>query len=306
MPNARSTEVDPLGVINLIGSNLIDRYSPRSILKELLQNADDAGARTVVVGWTPGPGGNPAHQLLHDPALFVVNDGKFTDEDARAICQFGQNYKYGEKALIGKFGLGLKSVFHLCEAFFYLSSMRPGHANDDGHFNNLASPWVHTEYHRGWNTVKEEDLNLLREFLQPICSPLGDDWFALWLPLRQKAYCETVRFSARYDGELSGCPPELLDGLTERGIARVLPLLHSVKTIRFWQRWGVGVRYLLKSSAVYRRCSVAVCRSAGTGQRKPGEPFALWERVSCCCPLPSIQKPTPARRPSQRKMRSPC
>src|SRR5258708_510039 len=108
MPNARPTEVDPLGVINLIGSNLIDRYPPASILKELLQNADDARARTVVVGWTQGAVGETRHPLLHGPALFVVNDAELTASDAHAICRFGQTYKFGEKAVIGKFGLGLK------------------------------------------------------------------------------------------------------------------------------------------------------------------------------------------------------
>ena len=34
MPDARSTEVDPLGVINLIGGNLADRYTARSIHNE--------------------------------------------------------------------------------------------------------------------------------------------------------------------------------------------------------------------------------------------------------------------------------
>src|SRR5262245_58268754 len=125
MPNARSTEVDSLGVINLIGSNLLNNYPSGSILKELLQNADDAGARKVAIGWTPGPATEPKHELLQGPALFVANDGKFTANDAHAICRFGQNYKFGEKAVIGKFGLGLKSVFHLCEAFFYLSSTAP-------------------------------------------------------------------------------------------------------------------------------------------------------------------------------------
>jgi hypothetical protein len=241
MPIARSTEVDALGVINLIGTNLIDRYPPRSILKELLQNADDADAETVVVGWTPGLGGSTSHQLLKGPALFVINDGKFTAEDAHAICRFGQNYKYGDKAVIGKFGLGLKSVFHLCEAFFYLSSASPGQADDDGLFNNLASPWKDTEYHRGWNTVRVEDLHLLRDFLQPICSELGPFWFALWLPLRRADHCNGQRFSARQDGDESACPAELLDGLTERGITRSLPLLHSVRTIHAWKRWELDV-----------------------------------------------------------------
>ncbi len=240
MPNARSTEVDSLGVINLIGSNLIDRYPPRSILKELLQNADDAGARKVVVGWTPGLGGKLAHQLLRGPALFIVNDGKFTEEDAQAICRFGQNHKFGEKVVIGKFGLGLKSVFHLCEAFFYLSSTRPGQSEDDGTFNNLASPWANTEYHRGWNTVQEQELNLLREFLRPICSQLGSAWFALWLPLRRAEHCNGVRFSAREDGDRLTCPPELGGMSTASDIARALPLLNTVQSVQFWERWESG------------------------------------------------------------------
>ena len=119
MPTARPPEVDSLGVINLIGSNLIDKYSPRSILKELLQNADDAGAGKVVVGWTPGPGGNAAHQLLHGPALFVVNDGKFTANDAQAICRFGQNYKFGERAVIGARSLvSVSKVSFTCARLF--------------------------------------------------------------------------------------------------------------------------------------------------------------------------------------------
>jgi hypothetical protein len=239
MPNARPTEVDPLGVINLIGSNLIDRYPPASILKELLQNADDAGARTVVVGWTAGLAGRAGHPLLQGPALFVVNDGELKDSDARAICRFGQNYKFGEKAVIGKFGLGLKSVFHLCEAFFYLSSKATAEA-DDGLFNNLASPWANTDYHRGWNAVKEEDLCLLRDHLRPIWSPLGEHWFALWLPLRRAVHCNGVRFSGRFDGDRPLCPPELSGRGAASEIARALPLLHSIQVVQFWECWEPG------------------------------------------------------------------
>jgi hypothetical protein len=167
-------EVGPKGIINLIKSNLLDKYPPSSILKELLQNADDAGAKRVIVGWTPGPVDKPTHPLLQGPALFVANDGKFTAEDAKAICQFGQNYKFGEKEVIGKFGLGLKSVFHLCEAFFYLSSTVCGPGDDTGLYNNLASPWANTNYHRGWNEVAEDDLASLRSF-QRDCQRQGCD-----------------------------------------------------------------------------------------------------------------------------------
>src|SRR5262249_51141736 len=104
-------------------------------------------------------------------------------------------------------------------------------------FNNLASPWANTDYHRGWNTVKDEDLNLLREFLRPICSQLGPAWFALWLPLRRAEHCNGVRFGAREDGDHPICPPELGGSTTASEIARALPLLHAVHTVQFWERW---------------------------------------------------------------------
>jgi hypothetical protein len=205
----------------------------------LLQNADDAGARTLVVGWTAQAAGRPEHPLLQGPALFVVNDGELRASDAEAICRFGQNYKFGEKAVIGKFGLGLKSVFHLCEAFFYLSSRAPADG-DDGLFNNLASPWAKTDYHRGWNTVREEDLRLLRDHLRPIWSPFGEHWFALWLPLRRAEHCNGVRFSGRFDGDRSLCPLELSGRGAAVEVARALPLLNSIRCVRFWERWEPG------------------------------------------------------------------
>jgi hypothetical protein len=60
--------------------------------------------------------------LLGGAALFAVNDGPFQPSDARNITRLGSNSKAGEATAAGRFGLGLKSVFHLCEAFFYLAS----------------------------------------------------------------------------------------------------------------------------------------------------------------------------------------
>src|SRR5689334_13316404 len=117
MPNARGLETNPLALIQHLQHNLIDRYPRSSIVKELLQNAEDARASVFHLGWTPGLTA-AGHPLLRGPALFTVNDGPFSERDATAICQFGLNYKAADRTAIGKFGLGLKSVFHLCEAFF--------------------------------------------------------------------------------------------------------------------------------------------------------------------------------------------
>jgi hypothetical protein len=56
--------------------------------------------------------------------LFVVNDGEFTAKDSRAIVSYGFNYKSSDGNSIGKYGLGMKGVFHLCEAVFLLSSTK--------------------------------------------------------------------------------------------------------------------------------------------------------------------------------------
>lgn len=100
--------------VNLIADNLRDRYkSGFPILKELIQNADDAKAKRLVFGMHPGFGEHASHPLLQGPGLWVFNDGEFKKDDERAIRSFGLNSKAGESGAIGKFGLGMKSVFHL-------------------------------------------------------------------------------------------------------------------------------------------------------------------------------------------------
>ena len=162
MPKALALESNPFGRINELRSLLSDRYSRTAILKEWLQNADDAGATAVLVASVETPSGC-AHELLAagSSAVVVLNDGKFDEKDSLAIRQFGLNSKSGEGAAIGNFGLGLKSVFHLCEAFFFLS---PNSIADDpdGVFNNLVSPWSGTDYHAHWGDVEADDLDRLR------------------------------------------------------------------------------------------------------------------------------------------------
>ena len=107
--------------VNLIADNLRDRYeSGFPILKELIQNADDAKARTLIFGTHPGfpDASNP---LLKSSGLWCFNDGEFKESDVEDLRSFGINSKAGDASAIGKFGLGMKSVFHLCEAMFYVA-----------------------------------------------------------------------------------------------------------------------------------------------------------------------------------------
>jgi hypothetical protein len=116
---------DPLQIINLIADNLRDRYkSGFPVLKEIIQNADDAGSadESIQLEFGLSQGIDKAeHPLLKGPALYFLNNGAFAESDYKAIRSFGLNRKAIEQSSIGKFGLGMKSVFHFCEAFFFLA-----------------------------------------------------------------------------------------------------------------------------------------------------------------------------------------
>ncbi len=74
--------------------------SPRHIVSELLQNADDAGATEAIV------------RIEEDAFVFEHNGEDFTEEHFESLCRFGYSNK---RALhtIGFRGIGFKSIFSL-------------------------------------------------------------------------------------------------------------------------------------------------------------------------------------------------
>ena len=247
MPNARGLETNPLALIQHLRHNLIDRYPRESISKELLQNAEDARASAIHLGWSPGLP-EACHQLLKGPALFTLNDGLFDARDAEAICQFGLNYKAADRTSIGKFGLGLKSVFHLCEAFFYLSSTLPGDGESADRFNSVVSPWLGTPHHGDWNEFSVADQDLLRRHVDPLrhVDPpsICLDWFCLWIPLRREAHCSgTAPIHKDFPGDQPACPPDLLAEAGVIFLADQLPLLRHVSRISVWDRWTGSISH---------------------------------------------------------------
>ena len=108
---------NPIQFVNLIRDNLGDRYlSGFPVIKELIQNTDDAKATQLDFGLVAGIAG-AEHPLLQGPGLFLINNGEFKKSDATAIFSFGLNSKADDNSSIGKFGLGMKSVFHFCFTF---------------------------------------------------------------------------------------------------------------------------------------------------------------------------------------------
>ena len=197
MPDFR---VSPISIVNQIKSNLQDRYdSGYPILKELLQNADDAGARRFRLDALPGwP--TAANPLLRGPGLLVVNDGVFRKDDERGITSFGESGKATDSAAIGKFGLGQKAVFHLCDAFVVYAY------GDNEPFSTVVNPFLGVDVDgnisRQWEPPSDSglvdtDLKLLRH---EVSADFPDRCLALWLPFRREGLrpAPDVGFSSNF------------------------------------------------------------------------------------------------------------
>ena len=101
-----------IGLWNLI----VDKYSGKAhFVYELLQNADDAGARNVRIVLD-----GDRFSFFHDGSRqFSVSDVDKEDSDWKigdinAITSIGHSTKVGENK-IGKFGIGFKSIFAYCD-----------------------------------------------------------------------------------------------------------------------------------------------------------------------------------------------
>ena len=226
--------------VNLIADNLRDRYkSGFPILKELVQNADDAGAGSLVFGHHAGFAAGVDHPLLQGPALWVLNDGGFKPKDKQAIKSFGLNGKAADDGAIGKFGLGMKSVFHLCESFFYVAF-----DGQDEHCE-ILSPWFGDENtsdtHQRWEQISEADrTRLLAVARHQDEARNGNTWFMLWVPLRRHDHLAELD-GKKLPGIIDRFPgdrdAEDLDFLAvadvDQRLGLLLPLLRHLHTARF-------------------------------------------------------------------------
>ena len=96
------------------------------VLKEMVQNAEDAGASEIkfVIDWR----NHPTEYLLttemdvwQGPALLVYNNAVFSDEDFINICEIAGASKKVDPTKIGRFGVGFCSVYHITDVPSFVS-----------------------------------------------------------------------------------------------------------------------------------------------------------------------------------------
>ncbi|KAG8452898.1 hypothetical protein GDO86_004628 [Hymenochirus boettgeri] len=90
------------------------------ILKELIQNAEDAGATEVKFLFDDTRYGTESlwskEMALHQgPALYAYNNAVFTPEDWNGIQEIARSRKKDDPLKVGRFGIGFNSVYHITD-----------------------------------------------------------------------------------------------------------------------------------------------------------------------------------------------
>ncbi len=239
-------EADVKSVKNLIGEKYKSGFP---IIKELMQNANDSGANNLIIGFTDGLS-NAKHPLIkNSPAMYIINDGAFSAKDAIAIDEIISDNK-DHSITIGKFGLGLKSLFHYCEGYFYLCNKiyhleelhsLAGNAQDKySQSMNFVTPWddefdKSSPYHHWIEELTKYRLEDYSEITHKLRCEIQhfSDWFIIWVPLRTKENTvdnKTIGINF-YDQKLNKITEQYVNIAFSYAIADILPLMGSLHTV---------------------------------------------------------------------------
>ena len=136
--------------------NILREYKDGvEIFKELIQNADDAGATTVkfLVDWRKGQTGSlfsPGMAECQGPALWAYNNAAFTDKDFENINKLAGETKVEDISKIGRFGLGFNAVYHLTDVPSFISREHlvvfdPNIHHLERHIKDRSRPGIHID-----------------------------------------------------------------------------------------------------------------------------------------------------------------
>ena len=175
---------DVLAVVGGIQEILLAVDGP-TVVREIVQNADDAKAERLVFEIIDEGLKDVDNSLLKGPALLAVNDGAFSARNHNAIRKTRGGPKTGDTETIGRFGIGLKSVYYLCESLIYIGAEN-GTTRADA-----LDPWADGDcdpLHKDWNTVTDRDKCRLSAKASALLSGCFDNGLLLWIPLRSPAH----------------------------------------------------------------------------------------------------------------------
>jgi hypothetical protein len=206
------------------------------ILKEIVQNADDCRSQRLSIGLSKGLN-KAEHPLLRSPAILVVNDGHFSKKDNKSIRSIGASAKENDSSAVGKFGIGIKTVFFICEAFFYLKG--PTNTDAEVASGSMLNLWATDDPDdvpkSDWDDLNFEisDQTLMADEREKMGF---QDGFTLWLPLRKKEHCQRGQGANPIVEQYPGDDSQFINKFRNilRELAELVPLLKHLKTIEIY------------------------------------------------------------------------
>lgn len=233
-------ERTPVEIISRIKHLLKETYKEGfPIIKEIIQNANDGKATQLDFGIAQGLGNLVSHPLLKCPAIFFLNNGTFTRDDATAIGYMGVDANAGNKEKIGKFGLGQKSVFHFCEAFFFISRSQTISEGCGRFLNPWSEPRGIDKKRPEWTELSEQDRLTLEQYLKQQKLITNLSYFVLWIPLRQPTDDNRCILANYYN--LNSIQTQFPDNMEDK-IASLLPMLRHLRAVRYWIPNGTNLQ----------------------------------------------------------------
>ncbi len=219
-----------------------------TVLKELLQNADDAKAKKLYFILDKRKHGTKSlisenWQHLQGPALLVWNDSVFSEKDLKGIQELGLGSKRSESETIGQYGIGFNVVYHLtdCPSFVTgretLCIMDPHCAYADGATSQCPGRRYDNLSDRGfWNKFKDMSSSYLLSGLDNISEELHEGSLFRF-PLRHTE--QLVATSKILDHENANLKPmtaQILDDELKKWIPEMksaMFFLNNVKEIKY-------------------------------------------------------------------------
>lgn len=188
------------------------------VLKELIQNADDAGASELRIYVVDGIS-EAKTSLLRQPAIIIYNDGEFKEEHLKNILTMSVDSKTTDKSKIGRYGLGMKSIFHICDAFIFAICKKPDFPDIKV---DCISPWAPNDKDHDYLNFPTDEERLL--IIKNIPFDLKkENGFVLYLPIQEPGKPHVIQ-----DHKISKDKPFGIIEDVLNNIGTTLPLLCEV------------------------------------------------------------------------------
>ncbi|QSZ28753.1 hypothetical protein DSL72_003258 [Monilinia vaccinii-corymbosi] len=185
-----------------------------AVLRELLQNADDAGASTVKFVlddnfYETEPLLHPELAQYQGPALLAFNSAKFLDKDFESLSRVGDSLKFSDGATTGRFGRGFNSVRRIYASRFSITDfMQVYNWTDspsivsrdrllilDPHHVCSSGGEIYDFVANAGEREITNQMSVFQKLLQPLDQPL--DGTIIRIPMRTDVQARTSQISDR-------------------------------------------------------------------------------------------------------------